>query len=94
MATLIFVNEYYQDAMSLAAGGYLHTGSQLWLEDGRPHHLEGPALLSPDGAHRWYVVGREVTRDVKTFFQENQWPVASGLDTAEKRARFRRRFTL
>jgi hypothetical protein len=94
MPTLIFVNEYNQDAMSRAAGSYLHTGSQLWLEDGMPHHMEGPALLSPDGAQRWYVFGRDVTRDVRALFHQNQWPVASGLDTAEKRARFRRRFTL
>jgi hypothetical protein len=93
MPTLIFVDEHNQDAMSHAAGRYLYAGSQVWLEDGLVHYMEGPALLSPDGAQRWYVFGREVTRDVTSFFHQNDWPVAAGLDTDEKRSRFRRRFT-
>jgi hypothetical protein len=91
--TLVFVDEFNQDAMSQIAGRYLHTGSQLWVEAGMIHHMERPALHSPDGSECWYVFGREVTRDVRRFFQRNNWSAVAGLDTAEKRARFRTRFT-
>jgi hypothetical protein len=93
MPTLIYVDEYNQEVMSEMAGRFLHTGSQLWLEEGMLHHMEGPALLSPDGGERWYVFGREVTREVTVFFHRNHWSVGAGLDTAEKRTRFRTRFT-
>jgi hypothetical protein len=94
MPTLVYVDEFNQDAMSRMAGHYLRTGSQLWLEEGMIHRMAGPALFSPDGSEGWYVFGREVTRDVKAFFHRNNWPAAAGLDTDEKLARFRIRFTV
>jgi len=62
------------------------------LENNLVHRGDGPAVISPDGAERWYIRGKEVTRDVNTFFFQNKWPTQQGLDTAEKVALFQARF--
>jgi hypothetical protein len=92
MPTQVIVDEHNQDEMSRLAGIYVYTGAKLWLEGDRLHHMDGPALVSPDGAVRWYVGGKEVTRDVSTFFHQNKWPVAQGLDSQDKRTSFAAHF--
>jgi hypothetical protein len=93
MSNIIIVDEHNQDVMCRKAGCYVYQGARLWIDDEETlHHLDGPALVSPDGAERWYIHGKEVTRDVTTFFHENNWPVARGLDTPDKRSRFIVRF--
>jgi hypothetical protein len=92
MPNVVTVDESNQDAMSRKAGHYVYTGTRLWLEGETLHHIEGPAIVSPDGAERWYVRGKEVTRDVTAFFYENKWSVARGLDTEDKRSLFLARF--
>lgn len=92
MAEMIIVDERNQDDMSRKAGCYLYADTRLWLEDKAVHRDDGPAVIFPDGAERWYIRGKEVTRAVKTFFMEQKWPVENGLDTAEKLAQFQERF--
>jgi hypothetical protein len=92
MAEMIVVEERNQDDMSRKAGCYLYTETQLWLEDNVVHRPDGPAIVFPDGVVRWYIRGKEVTRDVNTFFIENKWPKQKGLDTPEKMALFQDRF--
>jgi hypothetical protein len=92
MAEMIVVEERNQDDMSCKAGCYLYADTQLWLQDNVVHRADGPAVIFPDGVERWYIHGKEVTRDVKTFFIENKWPVQRGLDTPEKMVLFRARF--
>ncbi len=41
---------------------------------------------------RLYIRGKDVTRDVNTFFFQNKWPARRGLDTAEKITLFRVQF--
>ena len=53
---------------------------------------DGPAVIFPDGVERWYIRGKEITRDVKTYFFQNKWRVESGLDTPEKRILFSSHF--
>ncbi len=78
--------------MSRKAGCYLYTDTRLWLENGQVHRGDGPAVISPDGVERWYIRGKDVTRDVNTFFFQNRWPAKSGLDTTEKMTSFRVQF--
>jgi hypothetical protein len=92
MPEMVVVEDRNQDAMSRKAGCYLYAGTRLWLEDDLVHRPDGPAVISPDGVERWYIRGKEVTRDVKTFFLEKRWSVSRGLDTPEKLASFRARF--
>ncbi len=92
MAKMIIVEERNQDDMSRKAGCYLYVDTQLWLEHDTVHRDDGPAVISPDGVERWYIRGKEVTRDVKTFFFAHRWPVPQGLDTAEKTALFQAHF--
>lgn len=92
MTKMIIVEERNQDDMSRKAGCYLYSDTQLWLEDNMVHRLDGPAVISPDGVERWYIRGKEVTRDVKAFFLQNKWPVQKGLNTAEKMALFETTF--
>jgi hypothetical protein len=66
--------------------------TKLWLQDNVVHRTDGPAVIFPDGVERWYIRGKEVTRDVKTFFIQNKWPVQQGLDTPEKTALFKAHF--
>jgi hypothetical protein len=93
MAETIVVEETNQDEMSRKAGCYLYADTRLWLEDNLVHRGDGPAVIFPDGVERWYIRGKEVTRDVTTFFQQNKWPARRGLDTAEKVALFRAQFS-
>lgn len=92
MAEMIVVEEHNQDDMSRKAGCYLYSDTKLWLEDYVVHRADGPAIIFPDGAVRWYIRGKEVTRDVNSFFLENKWPVHKGLDTPEKLTLFQDRF--
>lgn len=92
MTDMIVVEERNQDDMSRKAGCYLYTDTRLWLEDDLVHRSNGPAVISPDGVERWYIRGKDVTRDVNTFFFQNKWPVRLGLDTAEKITLFQGRF--
>lgn len=92
MTEMIMVEDHNQDDMSRKAGCYLYTDTRLWLEDDLVHRGDGPAVISPDGVERWYVRGKDVTRDVNVFFFQNRWPVRRGLDTAEKISLFRIQF--
>ena len=92
MAEMTVVEERNQDDMSRKAGCYLYADTRLWLENNVVHRCDGPAVISPDGVERWYIRGKEVTREVKTFFMQNKWSVERGLDTMEKAALFRARF--
>ncbi len=92
MAEMTVVEERNQDDMSRKAGCYLYADTKLWLENNAVHRGDGPAVISPDGVERWYIRGKEVTREVKTFFFQNKWPVQQGLDTPEKMAVFQAHF--
>ena len=92
MAEMIIVEERNQDDMSRKAGCYLYADTRLWLENEVVHRGDGPAVIFPDGVERWYIRGKEMTRDVKTFFFQHKWPVQHGLDTAEKLALFQAHF--
>lgn len=92
MSEMIVVEERNQDDMSRKAGCYLYADTKLWLEGNIVHRPDGPAIIFPDGAVRWYIHGKEVTRDVNVFLMENKWPVSKGLDTPEKIAQFQERF--
>jgi len=92
MAEMIVVEDRNQDDLSRKAGCYLYTDTQLWLENDVVHRDDGPAVISPDGVKRWYIRGKEITRDVNVFFFQNQWPARRGLDTAEKTACFQTAF--
>lgn len=92
MTEIIVVEDRNQDDMSRKAGCYLYTDTRLWLENGQVHRGDGPAVISPDGVERWYVRGKDVTRDVNTFFFHNRWPAKRGLDTTEKMTLFRVQF--
>lgn len=92
MAEMIVVEDRNQDDMSRKAGCYLYTDTQLWLENDLVHRGDGPAVISPDGVERWYIRGKEITRNVNMFFFQNQWPARRGLDTPEKTARFQTAF--
>jgi hypothetical protein len=92
MAEMIVVEDRNQDDMSRKAGCYLYADTKLWLENNVVHRGDGPAVISPDGVERWYIRGKDVTRDVTTFFIQNKWPVQEGLDTPDKMALFQSRF--
>ena len=92
MTEMIVVEDSNQDDMSRKAGCYLYTDTKLWLENNLVHRSDGPAVISPDGVERWYIRGKEVTRDVNTFFFQNKWSAQRGLDTAEKMALFQVKF--
>ncbi len=92
MAEMIVVEERNQDDLSRKAGCYLYTDTRLWLEDDMVHRGDGPAVIFPDGVERWYVRGKEITRNVNMFFFQNQWPARHGLDTPEKAACFQTAF--
>jgi hypothetical protein len=94
MADMVIVEERNQDAMSRKAGCYLYQDTKLWLQDDVVHRGDGPAVIFPDGVERWYIRGKEVTRDVKMFFMEHKWPVQEGLNSPEKMAAFQAHFQL
>ena len=92
MTEMFVVEDRNQDDMSRKAGCYLYADTRLWLENDQVHRGDGPALISPDGVERWYIRGKDVTRDVNTFFFQNKWPAQRGLDTSEKITLFRVQF--
>lgn len=92
MTEMIVVEDSNQDDLSRKAGCYLYTDTRLWLENGQVHRGDGPAVISPDGVERWYIRGKDVTRDVNTFFFQNRWPAQRGLDTTEKTTLFQVQF--
>ncbi len=92
MAEMIVVEDRNQDDMSRKAGCYLYTDTRLWLENDMVHRGDGPAVISPDGVERWYIRGKEITRNVNMFFFQNRWPARRGLDTPEKTACFQTAF--
>ncbi|HQS50139.1 aldehyde dehydrogenase [Xanthobacter sp. VTT E-85241] len=92
MSQMFVVEERNQDDMSRKAGIYLYGDTKLWLDGDVVHRADGPAIIGPDGVERWYIHGKDMTRDVKTFFFDHRWPVQSGLDTAEKMALFQGQF--
>jgi len=92
MSSMTVVEEANRDALTRLAGCYLFLDTRLWMEGGVIHRDDGPAIEFPDGALRWVIRGREMTREVNTFFYDNKWPIKSGLNTAEKLAIFRARF--
>lgn len=90
----LVVDDANRDDLSRKAGIFLYVDTQLWLVDGVVHRADGPALISPDGVERWYIHGKEMTRPVKELFSQQGWPLAPGLDTAEKQAAFNAHFAL
>jgi hypothetical protein len=92
MAEMIVVEDRNQDDMSRKAGCYLYVDTELWLEGDLVHRMDGPAVTFPDGVEKWYLQGRDVTRDVKALFIENKWVLQKGLDTPEKMSLFQARF--
>jgi hypothetical protein len=55
MANMVIVEELNRDDMSRKAGCFLYANPQLWLEQDKVHREDGPAVVFPDGAVRWYV---------------------------------------
>ena len=53
------------------------------------HQATGAA---PDGAERWYIHGKEVSRDVNAFFFQNKWSMQRGLNTPQKITVFQAHF--
>ena len=92
MAEMTVVEDRNQDDMSRKAGCYLYADTKLWLENDVVHRGDGPAVISPDGVERWYIAGKDVTRDVKALFYQNKWSLRQGLDTPEKKALFQTSF--
>jgi hypothetical protein len=92
MSEMTVVDDRNQDDMSRKAGCYLYIDTRLWLDNNDVHRDDGPAVILPDGVERWYIRGKEVTRDVKTYFYQNKWRVEHGLDTLEKRTLFSAHF--
>lgn len=88
MTGMVVVDDRNQDDMSRKAGCYLYVDTKLWLDQDVVHRSDGPAVIFPDGVERWYLRGKEVTRDVKSYFYQNKWPVEKGLDTLEKKQQF------
>lgn len=92
MTRIMVVEDHNQDDLSRKAGCYLYVDTKLWFDNNLLHRDDGPAVIFPDGVGRWYLRGKEVTREVKTYFIENHWPIERGLDTPEKRAQFSSHF--
>ncbi len=92
MNGMIAVDERNQDDMPHKAGCYLYAGTRLWLDDNIVHRSGGPAVIFPDGAGRWYIRGKEMTRSVRNYFFQNKWPIEHGFGTPEKRALFSSHF--
>lgn len=90
--TMIVVEERNKDDLSRIAGCYLYSDTKIWIDNGAAHREDGPAVIFPDGVFRWYIHGKEITRDVNTFFYQNKWPLQAGLDTDDKLALFRTKF--
>ncbi len=72
MNGMIAVDERNQDDMPHKAGCYFYAGTRLWLDDNTVHRSDGPAVIFPDGAGRWYIRGKEMTRSVRNYFFPEQ----------------------
>lgn len=92
MSTMTIVEEANRDELSRLAGCYLYSGTKIWTDAAAVHRDDGPAIVLPDGAERWFIRGKDVTRAVNSFFYENKWPVDKGLNRPEQLALFRARF--
>ena len=92
MTKVIIVDEINQDDLSRKAGLYLYVDTRLWVDNEVVHREDGPAVVSPDGSERWFIHGKEMTREVNSYFYQNAWPVERGLDTPEKLAQFKSSF--
>jgi len=86
MTGMTVVEDHNQDDMSRKAGCYLYVDTKLGSKTisciGGMARGDFPDALG--AVHH----GKEVTRDVKTYFIQNKWPIERGLDTSEKRAQF------
>jgi hypothetical protein len=89
---MIVVEERNQDDMGRKVGYYVYSDTQMWFEAGQVHRDDGPAVVSPDGVERWYIHGKEITVEVRSFFTANKWNIKKGLDKPEKLAAFRAEF--
>lgn len=92
MAEMQLVDEANQDDMGRLLGYYIYVDSQVWLEDGKVHRSDGPAVVLPDGIERWYRDGKEITLEVRSFFKDHKWNPKKGLDKPEKLAAFQEAF--
>jgi hypothetical protein len=89
---MIEVDEVNQDDMGRKVGYYVYVGTQMWFEDGQVHRIDGPAVICLDGVQRWYIKGKEITVEVRSFFNANKWKQKAGLDTPEKLSAFQLAF--
>jgi hypothetical protein len=89
MTAMIVVEDRNQDDLSRKAGCYLYVDTELWLEEDQVHRGDGPAVIAPDGAERWYIHGKEVSRDVNAFFFQNKWSMQRGLNRRRRSPFFR-----
>jgi hypothetical protein len=92
VSEMIEVDEVNQDDLGRKVGYYVYAGTKMWLENKDVHRIDGPAVITPDGIERWYIRGKEITIDVRSFFAENKWKSKQGLDTPEKLAAFEKTF--
>ncbi len=88
MAQMKIVDEVNQDDIGRMLGYYIYVDSKVWMEDGKVHRSDGPAVITIDGIERWYIKGKEITLEVRSFFASNKWNAKRGLDTPEKLAAF------
>jgi hypothetical protein len=86
------VDDANQDDMGRLLGYYIYAGSEVWFEDGTVHRADGPAVILPDGVERWYIKGKEITIEVRSFFNTHKWNPKKGLDKPEKLAAFQEAF--
>ncbi len=92
VAEMKVVDEVNQDDMGRLLGYYVYADTQIWFEDGKVHRADGPAVISPDGVERWYVHGKEITTEMRSFFAAKNWNPKKGLDKPEKLAAFQAAF--
>lgn len=92
MAEMRLVDEVNQDDMGRLLGYYVYVDTQMWFEDGKIHRTDGPAVVTPDGIDRYYLHGKEITVDVRSFFSAHRWNPQKGLNTPEKIAAFQAEF--
>lgn len=92
MAEMRLVDEVNQDDMGRLLGFYIYVESEVWFEDGKVHRGDGPAVILPDGVARWYVHGKEITLEVRAFFNTHKWNPKKGLDRPEKLTAFQEAF--
>jgi hypothetical protein len=86
------VDEVNQDDIGRMLGYYIYTDAKVWMEDGKAHRTDGPAVITVDGIERWYIQGKEITIEVRDFLIAHKWSSKRGLDTPEKLAAFQATF--